>query len=578
MSAGASDGWIEGEFEGIYSGEQRTPLTPRDPARARRFGFQLESGKLRAVLPSEAPDPELLSADVIRQPSIRRVELPTGTGAAAAGETRLFDVHISNWRLEHPAEAGGRAYGTIIGTLRARLRPQVQTEPEPDAWDTGSMARPSKPAGDAPRSRSSRVESTGVRARVARLLFASLIVLLALLALAIGATCSPRVAAIWGAPVVAALLGRRLTATRLALSGWAGAALCAFQLSLIWTPLQLAWQAECWPALGTLRMVGLGLPVLLAAALGSRWPVWTTGALWTVVVCSACASLGEGTCAAPATLATASARQGPVARTDPDGRWPVMPQVAFPPSGGGAAPVSDSDREGVPVVLPAPGGGTGSPGDAPRSPQWSVWPAPQQTRAASGTPSDAPHSAELPSDLPIPMPPDTRPGTDAAAAGASPRISSTEGGWVSPDHRRAPRELVLISIEQANRTPRLFFEGEGTRRVYVPTDPIFDQASSRLRPRAELVLARIAALLSLPSQPQVVLEVHSDSAGALENQVAQSQRRAATVRDWLVQRGHVDPQRFELVSIGGARPLVPPDGDYGAQRPNRRIEIRLADD
>jgi outer membrane protein OmpA-like peptidoglycan-associated protein len=153
--------------------------------------------------------------------------------------------------------------------------------------------------------------------------------------------------------------------------------------------------------------------------------------------------------------------------------------------------------------------------------------------------------------------------------------SEVEGGWVAPDHRRARREAALISIEQANRTPALFYEGAGARRVYVPTDPIFHDASAQLRPKADLVLARMAALLSLPSQPPVVLDVHTDSAGSHESQVALSEQRGGTIRGWLIQRGHVDPRRFAITASGGTRPLVPPDGNHGAQQPNRRIEIRL---
>jgi outer membrane protein OmpA-like peptidoglycan-associated protein len=157
------------------------------------------------------------------------------------------------------------------------------------------------------------------------------------------------------------------------------------------------------------------------------------------------------------------------------------------------------------------------------------------------------------------------------------RLSQVDGGWLSPEHRLAERLQTRISIEQANRTPALFFESGGAHRVYVPTDPIFEDGSSRPRRDAPLVLARVAALLSLPATPRVVLEVHSDSAGIEESQVELSRRRAEIVRSWLVDRGHVSAARFDMVPVGGGRPLVPPDGDYGAQQPNRRIEIRLVE-
>jgi outer membrane protein OmpA-like peptidoglycan-associated protein len=169
------------------------------------------------------------------------------------------------------------------------------------------------------------------------------------------------------------------------------------------------------------------------------------------------------------------------------------------------------------------------------------------------------------------------PPTEDDLTNGSQRLTQVDGGWLSPEHRRAPREHVLISVEQANRTPALFFESGGAHRVYLPSDPIFEDGSSSLRREAPVVLARVAALLSLPSQPRVLLEVHSDSAGAPHNQIALTRRRAESIRGWLVERGHVSSNRFEMLAIGGARPLVPPDGDYGAQQPNRRIEIRIVD-
>ncbi len=42
-----------------------------------------------------------------------------------------------------------------------------------------------------------------------------------------------------------------------------------------------------------------------------------------------------------------------------------------------------------------------------------------------------------------------------------------------------------------------------------------------------------------------------------------------------VDRGHIAATRFQMDAFGGGRPLVPPDGNHGAQEPNRRIEIRL---
>ena len=45
------------------------------------------------------------------------------------------------------------------------------------------------------------------------------------------------------------------------------------------------------------------------------------------------------------------------------------------------------------------------------------------------------------------------------------RLSQIDGGWLSPENRGAERLQTRISIEQANRTPALFFESGGAHRV-----------------------------------------------------------------------------------------------------------------
>jgi outer membrane protein OmpA-like peptidoglycan-associated protein len=115
------------------------------------------------------------------------------------------------------------------------------------------------------------------------------------------------------------------------------------------------------------------------------------------------------------------------------------------------------------------------------------------------------------------------------------------------------------------------------RRVYLPTDSIFVHGGSSLRPGGDLDLTRVSALLSLPDKPHVGIEVHTDAGGSRTKQLELSRRRAAKIRSWLLDRGHVDAQRFDVSGVGSSRPVVPPDGSYTAQSPNRRLEIRVVE-
>ena len=107
--------WIQGRFEGVYTGERR-PGDPADPPGARRFGFEIESGVVTGLELIAAPlDTDLPGEQKqLRQERVKRVRLPLVDGEAPR-ERPLFDVRIRDWKLMHPAEHEGRSFGTVVG-------------------------------------------------------------------------------------------------------------------------------------------------------------------------------------------------------------------------------------------------------------------------------------------------------------------------------------------------------------------------------------------------------------------------------------------------------------------------------
>ena len=582
-----SAGWIEGRFEGIYSGPRRPPVDSRSKhdrsrrihaaSEPKRFGFEIESGRVHDLTTCSEFDPETIEDDqLIRQDRVRRVRLSEAGDADVDRETSLFDVYLCDWQLKHPAEAGGRAYGTIIGTIRARRRPFAEKpsttiEPVRPQLSGGQKTRElENRMPTAPPVRDEAREPNEPALVATKLGWAEVALLVALAFTGIGYACGATFALIWVAPIATALGLVWLKPDGIVRGAptWMVSAPAALQLLVLASPLAVSWKTGCWPMFGSLQLALLATPLLLSVAIGSRGSLWITCAVWTAVTCSHCAGGNTDSCMTVAASDAGAAldAQQPTdragRRTDEQGRWPVMPPASPSDNSQGPDLASESSRVATLGLDISP--------NMPSGPIPSI-PAPAPTRGPtpSATTTTPTHTPPAPKVGPVP--------TNADVTTGDHRLTHVDGGWLSPDHRRAPREHVLISIEQANRTPALFFESRGAHRVYLPTDPIFEDASSSLRRDAPVVLARIAALLSLPSQPRVVLEVHSDSAGAPENQVALTRRRAESVRGWLVERGHIPSSRFEMLPIGGARPLVPPDGDYGAQQPNRRIEIRIVD-
>ncbi|RKI47091.1 hypothetical protein D7X55_36885 [Corallococcus sp. AB049A] len=103
--------------------------------------------------------------------------------------------------------------------------------------------------------------------------------------------------------------------------------------------------------------------------------------------------------------------------------------------------------------------------------------------------------------------------------------------------------------------------------IYFPLD------SSILPPEATEELSRIAQALRQRSQAKVTVAGHTCELGTTEYNVALGQRRAASVRAYLVNLG-VEPQRISVISYGEERPA-----DVNAPEKNRRAEFsfRLAE-
>ncbi len=103
----------------------------------------------------------------------------------------------------------------------------------------------------------------------------------------------------------------------------------------------------------------------------------------------------------------------------------------------------------------------------------------------------------------------------------------------------------------------------------------FKTGSAELTPESNALLDRVAR--SLLANPEVTVEVrgHTDSVGAAEANRSLSQRRAVSVRDYLVAQG-VTPQRLTAVGYGEDRPIADNASAEGRAR-NRRVELHRTD-
>ena len=101
----------------------------------------------------------------------------------------------------------------------------------------------------------------------------------------------------------------------------------------------------------------------------------------------------------------------------------------------------------------------------------------------------------------------------------------------------------------------------------------FDFDSAELSVSARSTLNRQAAFLSLNPDLMIVIEGHADERGTREYNLALGDRRATSVRDYLVAKG-INSARVRTVSYGKERPAVA-GSDEAAWAKNRRAATVL---
>ena len=112
-------------------------------------------------------------------------------------------------------------------------------------------------------------------------------------------------------------------------------------------------------------------------------------------------------------------------------------------------------------------------------------------------------------------------------------------------------------------------------KVDIPADVSFDVGRYAIKPNMRPVLDRLASTLNQHPVTTVTIVGHTDSTGSDAVNDPQSINRAASTRDYLVQRG-VSAQRIAVDGRGSRQPVA--DNSTASGRAmNRRVEIFIAE-
>jgi len=124
--------------------------------------------------------------------------------------------------------------------------------------------------------------------------------------------------------------------------------------------------------------------------------------------------------------------------------------------------------------------------------------------------------------------------------------------------------------------------GSGTK-IRMPDDQLFTFDSADLQPSE--ILQKVATLLKRNPKATFTVEGYTDSIGSEDYNLDLSQRRADSVKGFLVSQMGIDPRQIEARGYGAGKFLVPPrqfpanasqadlDAEIQRQRLNRRVVI-----
>lgn len=115
-------------------------------------------------------------------------------------------------------------------------------------------------------------------------------------------------------------------------------------------------------------------------------------------------------------------------------------------------------------------------------------------------------------------------------------------------------------------------------RIELAADVLFDFDKADLRAAAQSALHQVAGIIQEKARGTVRIEGHTDSKGNDAYNQKLSERRAASVKTWLVDREGLQKVQFITQGFGAKKPVAAntkPDGsdDPEGRQKNRRVEI-----
>jgi len=115
---------------------------------------------------------------------------------------------------------------------------------------------------------------------------------------------------------------------------------------------------------------------------------------------------------------------------------------------------------------------------------------------------------------------------------------------------------------------------KGVVYVSISDKMLFSSGSYNVTPRAREVLGKVAKVVNNKPDFEFMVEGHTDNVGNPVSNQQLSEKRAQSVKDWLVISSNVPESRFEVKGLGDTKPIADNQTEEGKAK-NRRVEIIL---
>ena len=167
--------------------------------------------------------------------------------------------------------------------------------------------------------------------------------------------------------------------------------------------------------------------------------------------------------------------------------------------------------------------------------------------------------------------------SDADSARGEAVVARNQADVARMDTQSARSDTALAQQQSADLQLQLSeLNARATDRGFVVTlgDVLFATGGSTLRGGTPGNLNKLAAFLAKYPDRTVVIEGHTDSVGTADSNLGLSQRRADSVKSYLVGQG-VESTRLTATGMGEGSPSASNDSVTGRQQ-NRRVEVIIS--